>query len=75
MVRAAVIPLSVTKGIYDFIVFLPAADMRKKELPENVRDVYSREEYGKYIRCRKDCARSDTVHTALHFIPDIMLPL
>ncbi len=39
MVRTVVIPLSVTKGIYDFIVFLSAADMGKKELPENVRDV------------------------------------
>ena len=72
MVRAVVIAMSVAKGIYDFLVFLLAVSMWKKPLPENVRDVYSREEYDKYIRYKKDCARSDTAHMALNFILDLV---
>ena len=72
MVRTVAIVMSVTKSIYDFVTFLLAAGMWKKPLPENVKDVYSKEEYEKYIRYKKDCTRSDIESMVLSFILDLM---
>jgi len=73
MIKFIIITMYIIMKAFDaFVEYLNSSYLRK-ELPENVRDVYNQEEYEKYVSYEKENSKIDTVENIVEIVIQITL--
>jgi len=68
MLKLIIILLYLSKEAFDAFINYLDSQYIKKELPENVRDVYNEEEYKNWVSYEKECGRIDMISSIIDII-------